>query len=140
MTPDEQLRELVELGLSDPAIAARMGLSARTVLRRRHRLGIGSVWQPPKPPHGTPGRYGVPHRCRCRACTTANTEAQRAWREAQQRATLPHARNATDPWTPEEDAQLLDADATTAALARQLGRSYDATRKRRDRLRAQAAS
>jgi hypothetical protein len=135
VTPDEQLRQLVELGLSDPAIAERMRLSARTILRRRHRLGIGTQWAPPKPPHGTTTRYGKPHSCRCRACTDANTEAMRAWRDAQQRVTAPHARNGTEPWTAEDDAQLLASELSTAALARQLGRSYDATRKRRDRLR-----
>lgn len=136
MTPEQQLRELAAQGLSDPTIARRMGISARTVLRRRHRLGIGSEWTPPLAPHGTATRYGAPSNCRCLACTRANTEQQREWREAQQRATLPHARKAADPWTPDEDAQLLAADTTTAALARKLGRSYDATRKRRDRLRS----
>lgn len=135
MTPDEQLRELAAAGMSDPAIAARLGISARTVLRRRHRLGIGSEWQPPLPPHGTTTRYGKPHKCRCSACIRANTEAMRAWREAQQRVTLPHARNGSEPWTPAEDELLRNTRLSTAALARQLGRSYDATRKRRDRLR-----
>jgi hypothetical protein len=140
VTPDEQLRQLASEGLSDPEIAELMHVSARTVLRHRHRLGIGSEWKPPLPPHGTERRYGKPHGCRCRACTDANTDAQRQWREAQQRATR-DARNYGEPWSASEDAQLRDAPAhiTTAALARELGRSYDATRKRRERLRQEAS-
>lgn len=136
MNPDDQLRELVAAGLSDPAIAARLGISARTVLRRRHRLGIGSAWKPPLPPHGTARRYGNPHRCRCRACREANTAEHREWAAAQQRVTR-GASNAGSPWTDAEDATIRAAspDVSTAALARELGRSYDATRKRRDRLR-----
>lgn len=139
MNADDQLRELVELGLSDPAIADKLGLSARTILRRRHALGLGSQWAPPLPPHGTERRYGKPHKCRCRPCTDANTRAMQEWRDAQQRVTLPHARRAGDPWTAAEDEQLLAADRSTAALARELGRSYDATRKRRERLRQEAS-
>lgn len=139
MTPDEQLRELAGQGLSDPAIAKRMNVSARTILRRRHRLGIGSEWKPPLPPHGTARRYGAPHGCRCRQCNEANTQQAREWRAAQQRATEAHAVRVGEPWTADEDRQLLAADATTAALARKLGRSYDATRKRRDRLRQEAS-
>jgi transposase len=141
VTPDDQLRQLAAQGLSDPEIADRLRVSARTVLRHRHRLGIGSAWKPPLPPHGTARRYGNPHRCRCRACCEANTDAQRVWREQQQRATR-QAVNYGEPWTDAEDAALRDAppELTTAQLARDLGRSYDATRKRRERLRAEAAS
>lgn len=136
MNNDDKLRELVAEGLSDPAIAAQLGLSARTILRRRHALGIGSEWAPPLPPHGTARRYGRPHKCRCRSCTKANTEAVREWRDAMQRVTTPHARKSAEPWTPADDQLLLDNELSTAALARELGRSYDATRKRRERLRA----
>lgn len=132
---ETRLRELVAQGLSDPAIAPQLGVSARTVLRWRHALGIGSEWVPPLPPHGTATRYQRPHRCRCVACRAANTAAMVEWREAQQRVTAPMARRSTEPWTAAEDAQLLDSDLTVAALARNLGRSYDATRKRRERLR-----
>lgn len=137
MTLDErQLRALVEQGLSDPAIGQATGLSGRTIMRHRHRLGIGTQWAPPLPPHGTARRYGNPHKCRCRACCEANTDAQRDWRQAQQRVTRAAA-NYGRAWTPAEDAALRDAPAelTTAALARALGRSYDATRKRRERVR-----
>lgn len=140
MSADDQLRELAAQGMSDPAIAERMGLSPRTVLRRRHTLGIGSTWSPPLPPHGTTTRYGKPHSCRCRSCLDANTAAMREWREAQQRVTVPHARKSSEPWTVDEDALLMGSDLSVAALARKLGRSYDATRKRRDRLRRQEAS
>jgi hypothetical protein len=117
-----------------------MNVSARTILRHRHRLGLGSEWVPPKPPHGTPSRYAKPHSCRCRECTRANTDAQREWRRAQQRVTQ-QAANYGEPWTEGEDIALREApdEMTTAALARELGRSYDATRKRRERLRREAS-
>lgn len=132
----DELRALVAQGLSDPAIAARLNVTARTILRRRHALGIGTQWQPPLPPHGTVTRYGKPHKCRCRACTKANTEAQRDYRATMQGVTVPTAHATQRPWTPQEDAQLMDSTLSTAALARALGRSWDATRKRRERLRA----
>lgn len=137
MSDADQLRQLAAAGMSDPDIAARLGVSPRTVLRRRHALGIGSEWAPPLPPHGTARRYGNPHKCRCRQCTDAATEEHRAWRAAQRRVTAPLAARSGRSWTPEEDALIRASDRTTAALARQLGRSYDATRKRRDRLRDQ---
>lgn len=139
MNAEQRLRQLAGQGMSDPEIAREFGVSARTVLRRRHALGIGSEWKPPLPPHGTSRRYDPPHKCRCRQCTDANTAEQREWRQAQKRATEPHASRLGEPWTADEDRQLLAADATTAALARKLGRSYDATRKRRDRLRQEAS-
>lgn len=137
---DERVRELAEQGMSDPAIARELGVSARTILRDRHRLGIGSEWMPTKPPHGTTTRYGAPHGCRCRECTRANSADHRAWREAHKRVTVA-SDNAGQPWTEAEDKWLTEAppSSTTAALARQLGRSYDATRKRRDKLRQEAS-
>lgn len=69
MTPD--LPDLVAEGLSDPEIAAVVGVTARTVLRWRKSAGLASRWTPITPAHGTEARYR--RGCRCKPCTAANT-------------------------------------------------------------------
>ncbi len=75
MTPLEQL---VDAGLSDPEVADRLGVSARTVLRRRKRAGLPSRWTPTPPSHGTEARYR--RGCTCTPCRAAHAAGQRAYR------------------------------------------------------------
>ena len=71
----------VNAGLSDPEIAALLGVSARTILRWRKQLGIASKWEPPKPTkHGTAPMYATG--CRCEDCTQANTKRGHRARKA----------------------------------------------------------
>lgn len=130
MTP---LARLAGAGLSDPEIAQRLGVSARTVLRHRKAQGIPSQRTPLQPSHGTLGRYR--QGCHEACCRPANADAARALREAYNRATMP--RRIGVRWTPAEDAQLLEGTGSLISRARALGRSYDAARRRLDQLRAQ---
>lgn len=127
----EQLRSLVEQGLSDAAIASRMGVTSRTVLRWRTAHGIASQWQPERAPHGTIACYQ--RGCRRPECKAANADEQRLWRAAMSRVDTPHNEHA--PWTPEDDQVLLHGDGTVASRARRLGRSYVAASLRLTKLR-----
>jgi hypothetical protein len=60
----ECVRQLHALGMNDGPIARRLGISDRTVLRIRGRLGLpANEMQRPMPAHGSPGRYR--RGCRC---------------------------------------------------------------------------
>lgn len=65
----------VAMGQSDPEIADYCGVSPRTVLRWRKRLGLPSRWTPPMPEHGTPGRYQ--RGCTCDECRADHAAYQR---------------------------------------------------------------
>lgn len=126
------LSRLVGDGLSDPEIADRLGVSARTVLRWRQRDGLPSLYARPVAPHGTEARYRA--RCRCSPCRAANAAAHARLRAAYD-ARLPAARNG-QPWTRSEDLVLLDDElGTLYSRARRVGRSYSAARRRLDVLR-----
>jgi hypothetical protein len=125
MSAHEQLVELVELGLSDPAIAGRLGVSARTVLRWRKALELPSRWQPTPAPHGTTSRYRSCELGPCADCRAANVAAHSAYVQARN-AALP-APNAGKPWTAAELELLRDDTAGTVLVrAERLGRSYGA--------------
>lgn len=126
-----QLVELVELGLSDAAIGDALGLSARTILRHRGRLGLASQWAPELAECGTVGAYA--RGCRCEECRAANVEASRQHR-ALSNAQTPGPRSRA-PWTPAEDAELLNGEGTLVARARRIGRSYNAAALRVAKLR-----
>lgn len=135
--PVVQLRELVAAGMSDPAIARRLGVSSRTVLRWRQREGLSSQWQPELPAHGTVARYHATKTrpgCHCDDCRAANTAAMRQY-VAQLRDRVPATERRSTSWTPADDAVLLAGDGTLADRARQLGRTYAAAKRRLDRLR-----
>lgn len=137
ITPDKLL-EAVELGLSDPQIAARLGCSARTVLRWRIRLGIPPAWTYSVPAHGTISRYrgtAQVEPCRCDPCRAANNRARLDYLADAQRRTI-RAPRWQAPWTPQEDAILLDASlGTVVDRANRLGRTYSAATQRLTRLR-----
>lgn len=137
LTP-EALLEAVEQGLSDSQIAARLGVSDRTVLRWRQRLGIASTWTAHVPDHGTMGRYkgtASVKPCRCTRCRRANSQEAAKYRSDAQRRTALATRWST-PWTPEDDATLLDASlGTLVERAALLGRTYVAAHLRLHRLR-----
>lgn len=131
---EPDLQSMVAAGMSDPAIARALGVSSRTVLRRRIRLGLPSKWQPELAPHGTRAAY---HRgCRCDPCKAANAAAQREYVE-QLAGRVPTTDRARRPWTAEEDAVLLAGDGTLAQRAMRLGRTYAAAKRRLDRLHVQ---
>lgn len=134
----DELLEAVELGLSDPQIADRLGCNPRTVLRWRSRLGIAPGWTYSVPAHGTIGRYRGTARvepCRCELCRAENNRARLAYLAYAQRRTIDAPRWQT-PWTPEEDAVLLDASlGTVVDRANRLGRTYSAATQRLTRLR-----
>lgn len=137
LTPDSLL-EAVEQGLSDSQIAARLGVSSRTVLRWRQRLGLASTWVAHVPGHGTKSRYRGTARvrpCRCAKCRRANAQEQLRYVADAQRRTALATRWAT-PWTPEDDATLLDASlGALVDRAALLGRTYRAAHLRLYRLR-----
>lgn len=118
--PLDELRRLAGDGLSDPAIAAVLGRSARTILRWRQRWGIPSSWAPARAECGTESAYAAG--CHCPACRAANVEATRR-RRAACNALTPNVR-AGAPWTPQDDAYLLRGPGTLLARARALGRTY----------------
>lgn len=124
------LEAMVNAGMSDPAIAASLGVSARTVLRWRIRDGLASQWQPPVPEHGTMVRYRPPYGCRCDACRRANAASQTTYRNQAQAVTRPTAIRGHRPWTPEEDAVVMGPGGN-AAKALQLGRTHNAVVQRR---------
>jgi transposase len=135
------LAELVEAGLSDQQIADRLGLSARTVLRRRIRAGLESRWAPPTPPHGTIARYRSTSRrvgCRCAECRRANCAEQEQVRTTYQTMTRPHATRNRVRWTHDDDAYLIAHTGSATQAARHLGRTYAAVRKRLEHLRRTA--
>lgn len=115
----------VAAGLSDPAIAAKLGVSERTVLRWRIRAGLPSQWKPAVPAHGTVTRYASPHRCRCPLCREANRVAHDEYmRSANRRHATPNAGAA---WTAQDEAVLLDdTRGPLSVRARELGRTYGA--------------
>lgn len=131
----EQVAELVDAGWSDRRIADRLGVSARTVLRWRGRLGLASRWTPEVPPHGNVSRYR--RGCRCSACASANVAAAAEWRQTYQTSTRPTATRHRARWTPQEDTYLLEHPGTVAGAARALGRTYQACAERLRYLRAQ---
>lgn len=137
LTP-ESLLEAVEQGLSDAQIGARLGASSRTVLRWRQRLGLASTWVAHVPDHGTVQRYkGTANvkPCRCTRCRRANAQMAQRYRSDAQRRTALATRWAT-PWTPEDDAVLLDPSlGTLVDRAALLGRTYVAAHLRLHRLR-----
>jgi hypothetical protein len=118
--PSDDLRRLAGAGLSDAAIAAALGKSARTILRWRQRLGIPSSWAPARAECGTASGYAAG--CRCAPCKAANVAATRDRRQACNRIT-PNVR-AGAPWTPQDDAYLLRGPGTLLERARRLGRTY----------------
>lgn len=118
---------LVAQGLSDPQIAARYGVSARTVLRWRIRDGLASRWQPQLAAHGTPacGARGC-DRPECIAAHRADATARRhAYLADMTRQTLPAARS-HQPWTLADDDELLNGPGTILERALRLGRTYRA--------------
>lgn len=117
---------VIEDGLTDPELADRFGVSSRTVLRWRQRLGLSSPWRDSLPAHGTITRYRPPYTCRCAECRRALAAARKRYVRSAQRRTPPgHAHGL--PWTPEEDAVLMDSTlGTLVARARRLGRTYNA--------------
>lgn len=120
-----ELVELVELGLSDPEVARRLGVSARTVLRWRKSLELPSQWQPERPPHGTTSRYRTCELGPCAECRAANVRAHTDYVRARNAATP--APNAGKPWTADELELLRDDTAGSVAVrAMRLGRSYGA--------------
>lgn len=74
----------VSMGQSDPEIADYAGVSPRTVLRWRTKLGLPSRWVPERAEHGTDARYHSG--CRCTPCRAAHAAEQRAWSRAYARA------------------------------------------------------
>lgn len=116
-----RLRVLAEEGMSDPDIAAEMGISRSTVIRWRKAEGIKSNWTPPKKSeHG--------RNCRCDRCRDRKAEASReTYRKLQDESTSDPEKAGT-PWTPEEDEVLLDLGASSAS--REIGRTYAACRNR----------
>jgi hypothetical protein len=88
------LPELVEAGMSDPEIADVLGVTPRTVLRRRQRAGLPSRWTPTPPAHGTLGRYR--RGCRCKACKAENTAAAARYRRARAYASWIRRQGRTD--------------------------------------------
>ena len=131
----EQVAELVDAGWSDRRIADRLGVSSRTVLRWRGRLGLASRWTPEIPPHGNVSRYR--RDCRCSACVAANVSATAEWRRTYQTSTRPTAVRHRARWTPQDDAFLLEHTGTVAGAARALGRTYAACNERLRQLKAQ---
>jgi hypothetical protein len=126
------LDELVDAGMSDMAIARRLGVSDRTVLRWRQAAGIESKWrQPFAGVHGTMAEYR--RGCRCAECRAANTAEQSAY-VTQRNAALPAPRH-HHAWTAEDDEILL-GPGTVFQRARRAGRSYGAARQRLHVLRA----
>lgn len=77
---------LVDMGMSDPEIADRVGVSSRTVLRWRRKLNLPSRWQPVRAPHGTDSAYHAG--CRCLDCRAAHAAYQSSWLAAYRRADL----------------------------------------------------
>ncbi|MDE9365470.1 helix-turn-helix domain-containing protein [Luteipulveratus sp. YIM 133132] len=133
MSPGDVAR-LAAQGLSDREIGDALGCSSRTVLRHRVRHGIPSRWVAPLPEHGSRARYVSG--CSCAACRRANNAHTREYVASAQRLTAAAPRYA-QPWTPDEDAQLLSA-RSVAATALALGRTYVACRVRRAKLLAAA--
>lgn len=124
----DQLRQLVAAGYSDADVAARLGVSSRTVLRWRAAAGIASQWRPEPAKHGT--RSCAANGCQRPECLAA---AARAVREYLRRknAETPAARR-YEPWTPADDELLLDdTRGTVLDRALLLQRSYGACLQRR---------
>lgn len=121
------LWRLASQGMSDPQIAARLGVSARTVLRWRIASGIPSQWTPPTPVCGTLAAYR--HGCRCDLCNRANAAHLRAYVATQQSRTA-GGRNWRLPWTPAEDRTALAWTGTRSDLALHLGRTYSGVTQR----------
>lgn len=135
MIERDRLARLVEQGLSDAQIARMVRVSPRTVLRWRGHYGIASSWTPRRTDvHGL-ARYR--QGCRCRTCRAANAAAQKAHRDASQRATGA-AKSWGQPWTPDDDETLLTGAGSVADRAVRLGRTYVACRLRLDVLRRRA--
>lgn len=82
------------------------------------------------PPHGTPARY-QDKLCKCDRCRAAHTARHRGYVEAYQAASVVAPAHG-DPWTPEEDAALVELRAIQAS--RVLGRTYHACVARLTRL------
>jgi len=68
----DDLAAMVRAGMNDLMIAAKLGVSSRTVLRRRTRLGIPPVRRAIT--HGLAGTYKAG--CRCSPCRMAATVHQ----------------------------------------------------------------
>lgn len=131
----DALVNLVEAGWSDARIGDRLGVSSRTVLRWRGRLGLASRWTPEIPPHGNLSRYR--RGCRCSVCSGANVSAAAEWRQTYQTSTRPTATRHRARWTPQDDALLLEHPGSIASAARALGRTYAACCERLRWLKAQ---
>lgn len=131
----EDVARLTAQGLSDREVGEALGVSARTVFRRRKAWGI-----PPIPPaeqvHGTRGAYA--RGCRCDDCRAAWRVHQREYRSGATQLTMAAARYG-EPWTPEEDRLVLELGMSVAA-ALAVGRTYQATCARVRRLRTQGAA
>lgn len=82
------------------------------------------------PAHGTLARY-QDRLCRCSSCRRANSTRHRVYVEAYQAASVVAPAHG-DPWTPEEDAALVELRAIQAS--RVLGRTYHACVARLTRL------
>lgn len=112
----------VAAGLSDPAIADKLGVSERTVLRWRGRLGLESQWSPATAPHGTTARY---RRCKCDECRAANNRAHVDYM-SRKRDERP-APNAYAPWSQDDELVLLDdTRGSITVRAALVGRTYGA--------------
>ena len=118
-----ELRDLVMAGYSDTEIAARLGVSPRTVLRWRKRAGLPSMWTPWVAPCGTPAAYR--RGCRCQPCKAAHAE-QQARTEAVYAALTRRAGRAYEPWSAEDDAIVQDTTLTVVQRAQRLERTYEA--------------
>lgn len=82
---EEAVRRLHAQGLNDRPIAVQLGISDRTVLRIRHRLGLPPLkLQHPLPEHGTASRYRLG--CHCQPCRAANTAYSRKYQRRRRSA------------------------------------------------------
>lgn len=129
----DALRRAIDLRaeLGDPTqtnrmIAARHGVSTRTVIRWRRWHSTPSTWAPTPPECGTPNAYRAG--CRCADCRAAHAARIAADTAALQAATVPHATRHRARWEPWEDEHLRQVGPVRAA--RDLGRTYVACAQR----------
>lgn len=127
VTPDDALADPT---LTNAEIARLYGVTDRTVIRWRARMGMPSTWAPTPPEHGTLGRYRAG--CRCSSCRAVNARRVRDEFAAKQAITARRAARTYQPWMTWEDDRLRAVGPTRAAL--DLGRTYSACVQRARRL------